>query len=134
MHVPRWMAVALSLAAVGLVPWTLWLTFSLPSRHVSHHYDVAWVGFDIGLAAAFGATAWAAFRASTWLLPFSAVTGTMLLCDAWFDVVTSGGGGERAEAVLEATFAELPLALLCALIVYDAERAHAFVRRLRRRR
>ena len=57
----------------------------------------------------------------------------MLLCDAWFDVVTSGGGGERAEAVLEATFAELPLAVLCWLIVYDTERAHAFVRRLRRR-
>jgi hypothetical protein len=134
MPVPRWIAVSLSLAAIGLVPWTLWLTFSLPSRHVSHHYDVAWVGFDIGLAAAFGGTAWAAFRASTWLLPLAAVTGTMLLCDAWFDVVTSGGGGERAEAVLEATFGELPLAVLCALIVYDAERAHAFVRRLRRSR
>ena len=57
----------------------------------------------------------------------------MLLCDAWFDVVTSGGGVERAEAVVEATFAELPLAVLCWLIVYDTERAHAFVRRLRRR-
>ena len=134
MQVPRWVAVWLSLAAIALVPWTLWLTVSLPSRHVTDHYDLAWVGFDIGLAAAFGATALTAFRASTWLVPFAAVTGTMLICDAWFDVVTSGGGGERLEAVLEAVFAELPLAVLCGVIVYDAERAHAFVRALRLRR
>ena len=132
MQVPRWVTISLSLTAIGLVPWTLWLTFSLPSRHVTDHYDLAWVGFDVGLAAAFGATAWAAYRASNWLVPFAAVTGTMLLCDAWFDVVTSGGGGERLEAVLEAIFAELPLAALCGVIVYDAERVHAWVRRLRR--
>jgi hypothetical protein len=134
MQVPRWVTISLSLVAIGLVPWTLWLTFSLPSRHVTDHYALAWVGFDLGLAAAFGATAWAAYRTSTWLVPFAAVTGTMLLCDAWFDVVTSGGGGERVEALLEAVFAELPLAVLCGVIVYDAERAHAFVRRLRLRR
>jgi len=133
MQVPRWVTISLSLTAIGLVPWTLWLTFSLPSRHVTDHYDLAWVGFDIALAAAFGATAQAAYRASVWLMPFAAVTGTMLICDAWFDIVTSGGGGERLEAVLEAVFAELPLAALCGVIVYDAELAHAWVRRLRRR-
>jgi hypothetical protein len=133
MQVPRWVTISLSLTAIGLVPWTLWLTFSLPSRHVTDHYDLAWVGFDIALAAAFGATALAAYRASVWLVPFAAVTGTMLICDAWFDIVTSGGGGERLEAVLEAVFAELPLAALCGVIVYDAELAHAWVRRLRRR-
>jgi hypothetical protein len=133
MQVPRWVTISLSLTAIGLVPWTLWLTFSLPSKHVTDHYDLAWVGFDIGLAAAFAATALAAYRASNWLVPSAAVTGTMLLCDAWFDVVTSGRGGERLEAVLEAVFAELPLAALCGVIVYDAELAHAWVRRLRRR-
>jgi hypothetical protein len=57
----------------------------------------------------------------------------MLLCDAWFDVVTSQTGGEQLEAVLEACFAELPLAALCGYIVWDAEQ---FVRLLplRRRR
>jgi hypothetical protein len=133
MQVPRWVTISLSLTAIGLVPWTLWLTFSLPSKHVTDHYDLAWVGFDIGLAAAFAATALGAYRASNWLVPSAAVTGTMLLCDAWFDVVTSGRGGERLEAVLEAVFAELPLAALCGVIVYDAELAHAWVRRLRRR-
>src|SRR3954453_22356467 len=99
---PRWGTPLLTLVAAALLPWTLWLTFSLPSRHVSQHYDVAWVGFDIALAAAFAATTWAAFRRSPWIVPLAAATGAMLLCDAWFDIVTSGGGMERVEAVLEA--------------------------------
>ncbi len=46
----------------------------------------------------------------------------MLLCDASFDTVTSGGPGERMEAVPRAAFAEIPLAAICWFIVYDAER------------
>jgi len=130
---PRWLTYVLVVTAVGLVPWTLWLTFSLPSRHVTEHYDVAWVGFDIALAAAIGLTGRAALRGSRWLAPLAAATAAMLVCDAWFDVVTSQGGGERLEALLEAALAELPLAALCAYIVYDAERVHASVRRLRGR-
>jgi hypothetical protein len=118
---PRWVTTLLGLVAVGLVPWTLYLTFSLPSRHLTFHYDFAWVGFDIGLAAAFAATAWAALRGSQWLVPLAAATGTMLLCDAWFDVVTSQPGTELFEAILEAALAEVPLAALCGFIVYDAE-------------
>lgn len=119
---PRWIAPVLLLTALALLPWTLYLTYTLPSRHVTSHYDLAWVGFDIGLTAAFATTAWCAVRSSQWLVPAAAVTGTMLLCDAWFDVITSGGASERAEALLEAAFAELPLAGICALIVWDAER------------
>lgn len=85
----------LALVALGLVLWTLWLTVSLPSRHVAQNYDVAWIGFDLALAAAFGATAWSGFRRPRWLAALAAATGTMLVCDAWFDVVTSNGGGER---------------------------------------
>ena len=130
---PRWVTLLLTLTAIGLVPWTLWLTFSLPSRHLTDHYDLAWVGFDIGLATALALTARATIRRSPWVVPLAAATGTMLLCDAWFDVVTSRGGGERAEALFEAFLAELPLAVLCSFIVYDAERVHASVRRLRGR-
>ena len=118
---PRWVSLLLIVVAAGLVPWTLYLTFALPSRHVTSHYDLAWVGFDVALTASFAATAWAAFRGSQWLVPLAAVTATMLVCDAWFDVVTSQSGGEMWEAVAEAALAELPLAALCAFIVYDAE-------------
>ena len=132
---PRWVTPLLALTAAGLVPWTLYLTFTLPSRHVTEHYDVAWVVFDIALLCAIATTAVCAVRGSEWLVPFAAVTGTMLVCDAWFDVVTSIGSNDWVEAVLEAFFAELPLAAVCALIVYDAERfRQATVVRYARRR
>jgi hypothetical protein len=115
------------LVALGLLPWTLYLTYTLPSRHLTRHYDLAWIGFDIALLGAFAVTGWCILRASGWLVPAAAVTGTMLLCDAWFDVVTSSTGGEQLEALLEACFAELPLAALCGYIVWDAEQ---FVRLL----
>lgn len=118
---PRWVTLLLALVAVALVPWTLYLTLTLPSRHLTSHYDVAWIGFDIALTVAFAATAWSALRGSPWLVAFAAVTGTMLVCDAWFDIVTSQAGSEMFEAIAEAVLAELPLAALCAFIVYDAE-------------
>jgi hypothetical protein len=118
---PRWVTPVLAATTVGLVPWTLWLTFSLPARHVSEHYDLAWVGFDIGLFTAFAATGWSIVRSSKWLVPLAAATGAMLLCDAWFDVVTAGRS-DRGEAVAEALLAEIPLAALCAFIVVDTER------------
>jgi hypothetical protein len=121
-RLPRWVAPLLFLVALGLGPWTLYLTYTLPSRHLTSHYDLAWVGFDVALLVAFALTGWSAYRSTKWLIPAAAVTGTMLLCDAWFDVITSTGAGERLEALLEAGLAELPLAAVCAYIVWDAER------------
>lgn len=118
---PRWLVPLLTLTATGLLVWTLWLTYSLPSRHITQHYDVAWVGFDVGLLVMFAVTGVCAVRSSRWLVPAAAATGTMLLCDAWFDVVTSQSG-ERLEAVLEAALAELPLAAICWFIVFNVER------------
>jgi hypothetical protein len=45
----------------------------------------------------------------------------MLLCDAWFDVVTSSPD-DRLEAILLAGLAELPLAAICVLVVYELRR------------
>jgi hypothetical protein len=127
---PRRLGLVLAVIAVALVPWTLWLTFTLPTRHVANHYRGAWVGFDVFLATAFAASAIAALRSSRWLQPLAAVTGTMLLCDAWFDVVTSQAGDELNVAIFEAIFAELPLAALCAWVVVDTGRFHAAAARL----
>jgi hypothetical protein len=110
--VPRWVAWLFGLTALALVPWTVWLTYSLPAEHVTRHYDVAWVGFDVLLLVAFGLTAWAAVSGSRLLTPIAAATAAMLVCDAWFDVVTSWG----LDAVLTAMLAELPLAVICAIL------------------
>ena len=87
------------------------------------------------LAIAVPPNAIAALRASEWLQPLAAITGTMLLCDAWFDVVTSATGDELDRAVVEALFAALPLAALCGWIVVDTKRFHdAVLRRTTARR
>jgi hypothetical protein len=87
----------------------------------------------VGPLTAFAFTGWCVLRGSRWLVPAAAMTGTMLLCDAWFDCVTSGSGGEQLEAILEACFAELPLAGLCLFVVVDAERfRESLLRRGRR--
>jgi hypothetical protein len=118
---PRWLVPLLAMTSAGLLLWTLWLTYSLPARHVTQHYDLAWVGFDIALLFGFAATGLCALRSSQWLVPAAAATGTMLICDAWFDIVKSQPG-ERLEAVLEAVLAELPLAAICWFIVFNVER------------
>ena len=51
---------------LGLLPWGFWLSASLPATHHSAHWDLAWSGFDVGLAACFCATAIAAHRRRLW--------------------------------------------------------------------
>ena len=119
---PRWVFAILVGVAAFLLPWTLWLTLSLPSRHVSEHWDAAWVGFDVGEIAAFLLAAYAAWRRAAWLQGAAAAAGTMLLCDAWFDVLLSTGDEKVWIAVGQAVFSEIPLALLCFWIAWDTAR------------
>ena len=119
---PRWVFATLVGVALFLLPWTLWLTMSLPSRHISEHWDAAWVGFDVGEILAFLAAAYAAWRRAAWLQGAAAVAGTMLLCDAWFDVLLSTGDEKIWLAIGQAVLSEVPLALLCFWIAWDTAR------------
>jgi O-antigen/teichoic acid export membrane protein len=113
----------LIVVAVLMVPWTLYLAVTLPTRHHAVHWDAVWVGFDVALVVGIAATAIGAFRRAGWLAIAATATGTLLLCDAWFDVLTSSGGGEATEALLQALVGELPLAVLCFWIAWNVERA-----------
>lgn len=109
----RWAGVFFASLGVLLVPWALWLLYSLPSRQVAHHWDLAWAGFDLVLALALLGTAFALLTGRAVGRSLAAATGALLLADAWFDVVTAGGADERWAAVGLAVFGELPLAILC---------------------
>jgi uncharacterized membrane protein len=130
----RWVAPLLTVAAVLLVPWTLVLAYRLPAHHTSDHWDVAWVGFDVALAAALAATAWSIARHPTWAPSTAAVAATLLLCDAWFDNVLAHGIDERVEAALEAGLVEVPLALVCLWLARNCEQTVAAVAVVFRRR
>jgi len=108
-------ALALLLAALALVPWTVVLALQLPPEHTTKAWSVLWIGFDIGLATLLAATGLALRH--RWLsLPLLAgATAAALSCDAWFDVVTASGD-DRVVAILLAAFAELPLAFFCAVV------------------
>ncbi len=105
-----------------MLPWTIWLSASLKPHHVTNDWDLAWSGFDSALALLFIATAGAAYRRSPWVGALAAATGTMLVIDAWFDVVLESHWDERRNAILLAAIAEIPIAILCFWIAYRTER------------
>jgi hypothetical protein len=111
--------------ALGLVPWTAHLSESLPSTHRTTHWDILWAGFDIGLIGSGVATALAILRGWRALPLCASITGTLLVCDAWFDLLTSSPGSERARAGVEALAAELPLAFFSFWVARDASTLEA---------
>jgi hypothetical protein len=97
---------------VVLAAWIAVLMLTLPKHYTASHWRLAWVGFDIVLLGLFAATAWAAWRERQILVLLLTVTGTLLVCDAWFDLVLDLGTPEFAMSVASAVIAEFPLAFL----------------------
>ena len=98
--------------SVLLIPWIAYLATVLPSRQLSRHYDFAWAGFDGMLLIALAATAYFALRRSRNLAVAATSAGTLLIVDAWFDVLTARRR-QLPVSVAAAVFIELPLAVLC---------------------
>jgi hypothetical protein len=99
-------------ACVVLAAWIAVLMLTLPKHYTASHWRLAWVGFDIVLLGLFAATAWAAWRERQVLVLLLTVTGTLLVCDAWFDVVLDLGTPQLPMSVASALIAELPLAFM----------------------
>jgi hypothetical protein len=119
--------VVFTLIGLALLPWSLFLLESLNPHHATRRWDLAWSGFDSALALSFLLTAFAAWRRSPWVGACAAATGTLLVCDAWFDVVLESHADELRQSILLAVFAELPIAALCFWIAYRTERFLALV-------
>lgn len=100
-------------SAVFLVPWTVWLFLTLPSRERAAHWSVAWGGFDALLIVVFTGCAVRILRLSPRSALVTAVAGALLITDAWFDVMLAPTPGELTAALLMAGLVELPLAVLC---------------------
>ncbi len=70
-----------------LVGWIIVLGLTLHRSFHTQHWKGAWVGFDLILLLAFAATGWAFWRGRQIVIACLLVTGTLLCCDAWFDVI-----------------------------------------------
>jgi hypothetical protein len=83
-------------------------------------YTLAWIVFDLALAAMLVVTGWQAMRRRDHVQLPAAVTGALLFVDAWFDTMSSPRR-DRPLAWAQAVFIELPLGVLCLWIAWRAE-------------
>ena len=105
----------LTIATVGalvLLPWIAYLSVTLPQRYATSGWRAAWVGFDVALVAALAATAWCTLKRRQVVVMVMFLSGVLLVCDAWFDVVLSWGSNDAVVSILTAVLIELPLAAL----------------------
>ncbi|HEY5184861.1 MAG TPA: hypothetical protein VIM19_08175 [Actinomycetes bacterium] len=119
---PRWVGPSFIVLAALTVPWIGVLAVTLPKHQYTGHYRMAWVGFDVLLVIMLARTGRVALRGRDSVQIPAVMTGTLLVVDAWFDVMTSHGQGQMLSAFGSALFIELPLAALCFWIARHAER------------
>jgi len=109
----RKLGVLLSMiACIVLLGWIIVLILTLHMHYTATHWRFAWVGFDILLLSAFAVTGWAFWRGRQIVIACLLVTGTLLCCDAWFDVILDLGTSGIWESAASAVLIELPLAFL----------------------
>ena len=97
---------------VVLAAWIGILVATLPPNFKIDHWSIAWVGLDIAELAGFAATVWASWKQRQAIIVCMVFTGTLLVCDAWFDIVLDAGTPDITMSVLAAVFAEFPLAFV----------------------
>lgn len=109
----RRFGVLVSVAACAvLAGWIIVLLLTLHQSFHAQHWRGVWVGFDLTLLVAFAATGWAFWRGRQIVIALLIVTATLLLCDAWFDVLLALGSPDIWGSLLSAVFVELPMAFL----------------------
>jgi hypothetical protein len=102
--------ITIVVCCIALAIWTGVLAVTLPRYYRSGGWRGAWVGFDVALLVALAATGWAAWRGRQLLIVCLIVLATLLLCDAWFDVVLDLRTPGFQLSLLSAIVIELPLA------------------------
>ena len=98
-----------------MFPWLVVLAMSLPGSARAAHWSVAWVGLDAMEGVGLLVTGWLLIRRDERYSQTAAITATLVLVDAWFDVTTASGPAVIT-AVVMAVCVEIPAALLCATV------------------
>jgi len=95
----------------GLIPWIVFLALTLPDSYVARNWSATWVGFDVGLVVLMVTTAILGWQRRHLLILSAVATGVLLICDAWFEIMTAAPGDVWA-AVAIGVFGELPVAVI----------------------
>lgn len=96
---------------IVLIPWIVYLAFALPRDYLVHDWPATWIGFDLLLLAFMAATIVLGMLRRQMLLLAAFGTALLLICDAWFDLLTAGPN-DIWISVLTVALGNLPLAAL----------------------
>jgi hypothetical protein len=96
--------------SIAMIPWLVYLAMTLPENYVAHNWPATWVGFDILLVGFMLATAVFGYLRRQVLLFAAFTSGVLLICDAWFDLMTAGPNDVWL-SVVTALLIEVPLAI-----------------------
>jgi hypothetical protein len=99
-----------------LAAWIGYLAVSLPGFYRAGSWRGAWVGFDVAELVVFAITGWAAWRRRQILIMCLIVLATLLLCDAWFDVVLNTRTAGFPSSLLSALLIEVPIAVIAIVV------------------
>ena len=97
--------------SIAMIPWLAYLSMTLPENYVAHNWPATWLGFDALLVGFMVATAVFGYLRRQVLLLAAFTSGVLLICDAWFDLMTAEPR-DLWLSVLTALCIELPLAIL----------------------
>jgi hypothetical protein len=96
--------------SIAMIPWLVYLSVTLPENYVAHNWTATWVGFDILLVGFMVATAVLGYLRRQLLMLAAFTSGVLLICDAWFDLMTAGPK-DLWLSVVTALGIEVPLAI-----------------------
>jgi hypothetical protein len=96
--------------SIAMIPWLVYLSMTLPDNYVAHNWPATWVVFDILLVGFMAATAVLGYLRRQLLLLAAFTSGVLLICDAWFDLMTAGPDDVWV-SVITALGIEVPLAV-----------------------
>lgn len=109
-RIPVFLVPSLVVAAVAFVGIAVVLGRAAPSVQAASHLRLVWTGLDIFELIGLVAVGWCVWHRLPSVAPAGAFTGTLLFCDAWFNVMATTGSIRLAGLVMAG--AELPLAAL----------------------
>jgi hypothetical protein len=96
--------------SIAMIPWLVYLSVTLPANYVAHNWTATWVGFDVLLVAFMLATAVLGYLRRQLLMLAAFTSGVLLICDAWFDLMTAGPK-DIWLSLVTALLIEVPLAI-----------------------
>jgi hypothetical protein len=122
------------IASLGLVCWIFYLGATLPNAGPAQDWSTAsltglgtwqltWVGLDVLEVAGLASTGYLLRRSHRQTRTAALLAAPLFVVDGWFDVLTASSRSDMALSVAMLGIAELPVAILLALI---ARRAREF--------